>query len=183
MASIKIISNTISRRINDHECIVSSDGIMKFHSYHKDRHLFAFAHIIFAKEISTIFLPEIFGWKWNFHKQLDESEFSDIDEMDIFNKEAMESVLFGMFPGYTKIRHGPHELNIAIDAYKTTLATRVHTLASVFPPLVLAKIAKHHVPTWVSAKHVPTYLEKTDCRDDFFWFMNDSLVRLKIDVV
>jgi hypothetical protein len=197
MASIKIITNTIARKVPRHfrddgyDCIVSSDGIMKFHHYHEDGDFFAFARIVFAKEILTIFIPEIFGF--NFHNHLEESEFNAIDEMEEnmhgYMRDDLEKVIFNMFPGFARIHYGPQELETAIATYKTTLAARVHTLASVFPPLVLAKIVKHHVPTWVATKHTPAHLatmlklDSSDHRTAFFWFLDFSLVKLKINVV
>lgn len=197
MATIKIITNTVSRKSqkhmgdDGHDCIVSSDGLLRFHHWHEDGDLFAFASVIFAPELSTIFIPEIFGF--NFHSFANQSEFYDIQEMEenehVITRQEFQDVLLGMFPAYNRILYDPDELDTAIDTYKATVAAQAPVLANVFPPLVLAKILREQLPDWVTKHHVTAYLpcrfelDSTDHRSAFRWFLDFSPVSVEIDAI
>lgn len=189
MASLKIITNLVSKN-HAHECIVSSDGIMRFYHYHNDGDLFAFATLIFAPEISTIFVPEICGF--NFHPFGLEAEFDDIEGMEdndhIISRGQLNDVLLGMFSGYTKVNYGPDKLDTAIDAYKTAVLAQAPILRNLLPSAVVTKLLRDQLPEWVTKEHVTSYLQykfeldATDCRSAFRWFQDVPLVTVEIDV-
>lgn len=156
MACLRIITNEVFRKTPKHmyddgvDCIVSSDGLMSFHHYHDDGDLFAFGTLVFAPEISKIFILDIYGF--NFHGFADQTEFTDIDGLEendhAIRRNDLYDVLLDMFPSYQEVRFGVDEFQIAQETYKNNILQQTPILASIFPSLVVSKITREQIPSW-----------------------------------
>jgi hypothetical protein len=164
-----------------YECIVSSEGFMSFRHYHDDGDLFAFGTLIFAPEISTIFIVDIYGF--NFHSFEDQTEFYNMDELEenthCIDRDTVYDVLSELFPAYTICKFGYDELTTAKDDYLQSLTAQAPILANVLPSLVIKEIARHQLPKWVSEPTLDPFLppitDPSDHRSAFAHFLKLSL--------
>lgn len=133
-----------------YDCIISSDGLMSFHHYHDDGDLFTFAHLVFAKEIDTIFVVNIYGF--NYHSFADEREFFDIDGLDenehCFAHQDLGNYLMEWYPSYKHVAYGVDNLIVASERYKESISKQAPILANVLPSLAVGAILKNQVPVW-----------------------------------
>lgn len=137
-----------------YKLIVSSDGLMRLHHYHDDGDMFLFGNIVFAPEISTVFVFDLYGY--NFHSFADQAEFYGMDGLSENEHGVDEIVLNSIFrhayPQYQYVRYGMGELLDAVNTFRAELLTQTPALSSIFPALVVKKIVDMQTPSWVK-KH------------------------------
>jgi hypothetical protein len=148
-----------------YECSIASDGMMMFHHYHDDGDVFMFGRLVFAKEIQTIFVTDIYGF--NFHSFADETEFTDMDGLDhnehCFSQFDFYDFIKDKYPSYTNVVYGGDQLLLAAERYKENISKQAPILANCLPLLAVGTIMKNQVPAWT----VEDYYEPINIKDMF----------------
>jgi hypothetical protein len=89
----------------------------------------------------------------NFHCLSDQNEFTDIDGFEDNDQELSRNelydVLLEMFPTYQEVRFGVDEFQLAQETYKNNISQQAPVIASIFPSLVVSKIMREEIPSWV----------------------------------
>ena len=203
MVSLKIVSNVSSKktpkgiRDDGYHCIVYSDGLMSLRHYHDDGDIFIFGTLVFAPEISTIFVVDIYGF--NFHCFEDQTEFNTIHELETnahgITRSSINAVIldlfqaFQAFQAFTTISYGMESLNAARKSYTESIADQSPILANIFPSLVVSKIMNYQLSKWVTENpYIPFRpevfeLDPNDHRSAFKCFKDIPLVRVFIDAI
>ena len=171
-----------------HHCIVYSDGSMSLRHYHDDGDLFIFGTLVFAPEISTIFVVDIYGF--NFHSFEHQTEFHSIDEMEnnahAITRQSINDVVLDLFPVYITISYGMGDLDVSRQSFSNSIANKSPILANIFPSLVVSKITHYQLPKWVTnTPHIPFLpevfeLDPNDSRSAFRCFKDIPEVHVYI---
>ena len=197
MVSLKIVSNVSSKktpkgiRDDGYHCIVYSDGLMSLRHYHDDGDIFIFGTLVFAPEISTIFVVDIYGF--NFHSFEHQTEFHSIDEMETnahgITRQSINDVVLDLFPVYITISYGMGDLDVSRQSFSNSIANKSPILANIFPSLVVSKIMQYQLSKWITEDpYIPFRpevfeLNPNDHRSAFKCFKDIPLVRVFIDAI
>lgn len=178
MAQLVMTSNDVYEKKPSHmydhgyKLVVSyPDNVIRIRHYHDDGELFVFGRLIFAPEIKTIFVLDLYGF--NYHSFADQAEFYGADGLEsnehCIRIDEISSIILPAFPElYEHVEYGMDELTAAVNEYRGQLIKQTPALAHILPSLLIHKVLQAETPSWVKASY-----DTMNLKERFYLDIND----------